>query len=124
MDEIRATYLDVLKNKYAQFDGRASRREYWTFFLVNFAVAIILSIVDGIIGFGHTGLLVNIFALATLVPSIAIMVRRLHDTDRSGWWALISLIPFGALVLLAFMFFDGTQGSNRFGSDPKSTSLV
>lgn len=110
-------YLDVLK-KYAEFSGRARRMEYWMFTLFNFIIAVVLNIVEGLIG--SPGILGGIYALAVLVPSIAVSVRRLHDTDRSGLWLLIAFIPcIGGLVLLVFMVQDSNPGDNQFGPNPK-----
>jgi uncharacterized membrane protein YhaH (DUF805 family) len=116
-------YLDVLK-KYAVFNGRARRKEYWMFFLFNVIISIVLLIVDGIIGTsavpGALGLLGGLYALALLIPGIAVAVRRLHDTGRSGWWILIGLVPFvGGIVLIVFLVQDGTPGENQFGKNPK-----
>ena len=111
--------------KYADFSGRARRMEYWMFFLLNIAVSIVATILDGILGMsgmiaGAYGPLTLIAGLALLVPSIAAGVRRLHDGDRSGWWMLIVLVPIiGAIVLLVFFLLEGTRGSNQYGSDPK-----
>lgn len=115
-------YLHVLAN-YAVFRGRAGRPEYWYFVLFNVIASILLAILDAmigtVIGFEEFVLLGGIYALAVLVPSIAVTVRRLHDTDRSGWWFLISLIPFvGVIVLIVFMVKQGTAGPNRFGPPP------
>lgn len=116
-------YLGVLK-KYAEFNGRARRREYWIFQLFNFLVVFVLVIVDAASGnfsdlFG-LGLLSGLYLLAVLLPCIAVSVRRLHDTDRSGWWVLLAGVPFvGAIVLIIFFLLDGTPGKNRFGESPK-----
>jgi len=119
-------YLDVLKTKYAQFSGRARRKEYWMFFLFNILISIGLTIIDSITGTlseaGGIGLLSGLYSLAVLVPGIAVTVRRLHDTERSGLWILIILLPLiGAIVLLVFMCLDGTPADNRFGPSPKAT---
>jgi uncharacterized membrane protein YhaH (DUF805 family) len=116
-------YLDVLK-KYADFNGRARRKEYWMFFLFNVIITIVLMIVDGILGTsavpGTLGLLGALYSLVLLIPGIAVAVRRLHDTGRSGWWILIGLVPFvGFIVLIVFMVQDGTPGENQFGKNPK-----
>ncbi len=112
-------YLAVLK-KYVEFSGRAHRREYWMFTLVNVIFAVGAAVVDAIMGAG--GLLYGAYALALLLPSLAATVRRLHDIERSGWWLLIGIIPIvGAIVLLIFMVGEGTPGDNRFGP-PESTS--
>ena len=116
-------YLEVLK-KYADFNGRARRKEYWMFFLFNVIISIALLIVDGILGTsavpGTMGLLGVIYLLALLVPGIAVAIRRLHDTGRSGWWILIGLVPFvGGIVLIVFLVQDSTPGDNQFGRNPK-----
>ena len=117
-------FLDALKNKYATFKGRARRKEYW-YFVLFYALAIVaLAIVDGVVGtFSEEigiGLFSGVFVLATFVPTLAVTVRRLHDTDRSGWWVLLDLVPFvGALVLFVFTVLDSQPGANRFGPNPK-----
>ena len=110
-------YIEALK-KYAVFSGRSSRREYWFFTLFNVIAAVVLIIIDSIIGSG--GLLTILYGLAVLVPALAVTVRRLHDTDRSGWWVLIWVIPLGGLVLLVFALLDSTPGDNGYGPNPKS----
>ena len=113
-------YLEVLK-KYAVFTGRASRTEYWMFFLFNLIIAIVLGAIDAVIGTG--GILGAIYALAVLIPAIAVAVRRLHDTGRTGWWVLIALIPvIGAIVLLVFMVMDSQPGANTYGPNPKGAA--
>jgi uncharacterized membrane protein YhaH (DUF805 family) len=119
-------YVQVLK-KYADFSGRATRKEYWLFVLFNVLISVVLSVIDFMIGTYSAsigmGLLGGIYACAVLIPAIAVTVRRLHDTDRSGWWFLIVLIPIiGAIVLLVFMIIDGTPGPNRFGPSPKEAA--
>ena len=72
---------------------------------------------------GNLGLLSGLYSLAVLLPSIAVAVRRLHDTDRSGWWFLIGFVPIvGGIILLVFYVLEGTRGPNRFGPDPKTTT--
>jgi len=109
-------YIEVLK-KYAVFSGRASRTEYWMFFLFNIIIAILLGVIEGLIGSpGVVGLL---YGLAVLIPSIAVGVRRLHDTDRTGWWLLIGLVPLiGLIVLIVFLVQASTEGDNQYGSIP------
>ena len=102
-------YLQALK-KYAVFSGRARRMEYWFFFLFNFLISILLGLVDAVTGTlnaeAGVGLFGAIYGLAVLIPGIAVTVRRLHDTGRSGWWFLLIFIPIiGGLVLLVFMLF-------------------
>ena len=109
-------YFDVLK-KYAVFTGRARRKEYWMFFLFNIIATIILGIIAGVI---HTKVLSVLYDLALIVPSVAVTVRRLHDTDRSGWWILIGLIPLvGTIILIVFEATDSQPGENKYGPNPK-----
>ncbi|HDQ44610.1 MAG TPA: DUF805 domain-containing protein [bacterium] len=118
-------YIGVLK-KYTVFTGRARRKEYWMFFLFNFIISFVLSYVDRAAGLagtamGGVGVLGGLYALFILIPGIAVSVRRLHDTDRSGWWLLIAFIPVaGAIVLLVFMVLEGQKGNNRYGPNPKA----
>ena len=119
-------YLEVLK-KYAVFNGRARRKEYWYFVLFNIIISIVLTGIDGVTGSLSAqtgmGLLSGIYSLAILIPSIAVSVRRLHDTDRSGWWLLIVLVPLiGAIVLLVFAVQDSKPGANQFGENPKEVT--
>jgi uncharacterized membrane protein YhaH (DUF805 family) len=119
-------YLEALK-KYAVFSGRARRTEFWYFVLFNIIVTIVLSLIDRLIGtFSGTanlGILSGIYGLAVVIPTLAVTVRRLHDTDRTGWWILIGLIPLiGTIVLLVFYLTPGTPGSNRYGPDPKQAT--
>lgn len=114
-------YLKVLR-QYADFNGRARRKEYWMFFLFNFLIFLALGLVEMVLGlgFGGVGLLSGLYALAVLIPGLAVTVRRLHDTGRSGLWILVAFIPFiGALVLLYFMVIEGNSGPNQYGPDPK-----
>lgn len=110
-------YLTVLKN-YAVFSGRARRKEYWMFFLINFLITFAISYIEVILR--HPGLMSGLYSLAVLIPSLAVAVRRLHDTGRSGWWLLIGLIPaIGFIVLLVFFVLDSNAENNEFGSNPK-----
>jgi uncharacterized membrane protein YhaH (DUF805 family) len=115
-------YLEVLKN-YAVFSGRARRTEFWMFILVNILVTMLLAFVDSSLGMTVSygvGTLSSLYGLAVLIPSIAVAVRRLHDTGRSGWWWLISLVPFiGIIVLLVFAAQDSQPSNNKYGVNPK-----
>ncbi|MGW4226533.1 DUF805 domain-containing protein [Streptomyces bauhiniae] len=109
-------YVDVLK-KYAVFSGRARRQEYWMFVLFNLIISIVLAIVDAAL---DTSILGIVYFLAVLIPALAVTVRRLHDTSRSGWWILISLIPLvGGIILLVFTVFDSKPETNEYGPNPK-----
>ena len=120
-------YLDVLK-KYAVFGGRARRKEYWLFTLFNMIIAYGLLAIDYLVGTDYgsnMGLLYTLYILATLLPSLAVFVRRLHDTGRSGWWFFIGFVPLvGAIILIVFMVLDSQSGSNKYGENPKSVPTV
>lgn len=132
--------------KYATFTGRARRKEYWWFHLFLLAVQTVLMIwflssvysalaantyvVEDEFGYFESAVVnggpafvplvvMGLFSLAMLLPSLAVAVRRLHDADFSGWWVLLALLPAGQLVLFIFFLLDGTPGPNRFGPDPK-----
>ena len=116
-------YIKVLK-AYAVFSGRARRKEYWMFVLFNIIFAIVAIILDNILGTAMEGvgygLIYALYMLAVLIPSLAVAVRRLHDTGRSGWMILIALIPFvGAIWLLVLLVLEGNAGENKFGPSPK-----
>ncbi len=103
--------------QYATFSGRARRAEYWWFALFSVVVVLVAAIIDVAIGFPLVQLVVS---LGLIVPGLAVGVRRLHDTDRSGWWLLLGLVPFGGIVLLVFYCLEGLRGPNRYGPDPKA----
>jgi uncharacterized membrane protein YhaH (DUF805 family) len=115
---IMSWYLAVLK-KYAVFSGRARRKEYWMFMLFNMIIVFGLGIIEGILGIAadsDQSILATIYQLAVLIPSIAVGVRRMQDTDHSGWWLLFPIVN------LVFACTEGTGGDNRFGEDPKAGS--
>lgn len=117
-------YLTVLQ-KYAVFHGRACRSEYWFFILINIIISIILNLIDLSIGTYNPengfGLLSGIYSLFVLVPTLAVMVRRLHDSNKTGWWLLLLFIPIaGPIVLLIFFVLDSTPGDNEYGPSPKT----
>ena len=125
--------------RYFEFTGRSRRREYWLFALF---YVLVLMVIDAVFGMpvamragpwfnytmieNGTGTMVgNLFWLASLIPGLAVTVRRLHDIDRSGWWLLLMFVPFlGWFTLFIFYCLDGTPGSNRFGPDPKARGVV
>ena len=126
MDAFQEYFVDVVKNHYADFSGRARRKEYWMFYLFTVLSIVAVVVVAGILSaiadvLGVIGIvLYAAVALGLFVPSLAIAVRRLHDTGRSGWWYFISFIPLlGGLVLLYFMVIEGDAGPNEYGPDPK-----
>jgi len=113
-------YLKVVKENYANFEGRARRSEYWYFVLVNLLISIVLGVIDYVIG-SDIGIIRGIYSLAVLVPSIAVAVRRLHDIGKSGWFLFVVLIPIaGAIWLLVMLCREGDTGPNEYGSDPKN----
>ena len=121
MKNVIDNYASVFKN-YSNFSGRAGRREYWMFFAANFAMCMILSVLDAAIGLPVFGLL---YLLAALIPAISVSIRRLHDGGRSGWWMLFGLIPFlGGLALLVMMVLPGTPSVNRFGQPVEQGELI
>ncbi|MDY3695632.1 DUF805 domain-containing protein [Proteus sp. fly-1013] len=124
-------YLEVIKNNYANFSGRARRKEYWMFTLVNTIIitvlyAILMSSIDMYTGEVSSlgsiaGIIIGIYSLAIIVPSLAVTIRRFHDQDKSGWMFLLAFIPaVGGLIVFVFMCLEGTKGDNRFGPDPKA----
>ena len=120
----------VLKN-YANFQGRARRAEYWYFALCNIIFIVPLYIL-GMVGAANDSValsalgfgLYGIYALGVLVPSLAVAVRRLHDTNRSGWYYFIGVIPLvGGILLLVWFFTDGDRFQNNYGDDPKNPGI-
>ena len=106
-------YFEVL-NKYATFDGRAHREEYWMFSLINLVICILLIILDVALAFNKGLVLYALYVIAVFIPHTAVGVRRMHDTDHSGWWLLLPIVNFIFLVL------DSQNGDNRFGPNPKA----
>lgn len=119
-------YLKVLK-QYADFSGRARRKEYWMFFLFNTIFAFLAAIIDNVVGTASPesgyGIFYGIYGLALFIPGLAVGVRRLHDVGKSGWMLLIALIPLiGAIWLLVLMVTDSQQASNKWGENPKEVT--
>lgn len=111
-------YLQCWK-KYLVFGGRARRSEYWYFWLFNIIASFIIGFADGMAGANN--LLILLYSLASILPGLGVMVRRLHDTDHSGWWFWVGLIPIvGSIILLVLLVSDSTPGNNRFGPNPKA----
>lgn len=116
MDQFIAAYKDALQN-YAKFDGRLGVGGYWRFFAVNLAALVVLLILSRVAGFFF--ILYVIYALALLIPGLAAGVRRLHDTGKSGWFILISLIPIvGFIILIVFLVQRGDPNPNAYGPPP------
>ena len=116
------TFFEAISSgfrNYVGFSGRASRSEFWYWTLFTVLVSIVMSIIDLEVLSSSVTPFSSIWGLVTLLPSLAMGVRRLHDTDRSGWWWLLSFIPLiGIIVLIVFWCSEGTRGPNRFGPDP------
>ena len=115
-------FIKVVKN--FSFSGRARRKEYWMFMLFLMLAMLLLTYIDMALGTysdkSEIGLFSGIFLFAILIQTIAVSVRRLHDTGRSGWWFLVNFIPFvGSIIGLVLMVFEGQQGDNPYGPDPK-----
>ena len=120
-------YLKVMRENYANFNGRARRKEYWMFSLFFLLFALLAGFVIGILSaVGEMAAMIAIILtvvwyLAHIVPSLAVTVRRLHDTGKSGWLYLLVLIPYiGGLIIFIFTVLDGDKGDNAYGPDPKS----
>ena len=120
-------YLKVLK-QYADFSGRARRKEYWMFVLFNMIFAIVAMILDNVLGIAMEGIgygpLYGLYALAMLIPGLAVAVRRLHDVGKSGWMTLIAFIPLiGSIWLIVLMVTDSNAGENQYGQNPKEVTV-
>lgn len=115
-------YLKCIR-LYAEFNGRARRKEYWMFILINLIFVVVAAFIDAILG--SVGILTFLYSIFIFLPSLAVTVRRLHDTGRSGWWLLIGLVPLiGIFVLLFYMVQDGDNFDNDFGPNPKELELL
>lgn len=121
-------YLEAFKNKYADFSGRARRTEYWMFMLFHILTIFILAFLSGALNqlglefIGLTGLV--IYVLLSFIPALSISIRRLHDTGKSGWFYLLTFIPYvGGLILLIFTVQDSEYVSNQWGPNPKSSKI-
>ncbi|MEM6612327.1 MAG: DUF805 domain-containing protein [Cyanobacteria bacterium P01_C01_bin.72] len=114
-------YTKVLK-QYTRFHGRARRSEFWYFNLINFLINLSILLFSALLPQELGGLVLLLFYIynfGVFLPSLAVTIRRLHDTGKSGWWCLINFIPFGSLVLLFFMLQDSESGPNQYGRNPK-----
>jgi uncharacterized membrane protein YhaH (DUF805 family) len=121
-------YLEVWK-KFAVFQGRARRKEYWFFALFNVLAIAILTVIDTMIGTFNMqtgiGVLSGLYCIAVLLPSLAVGVRRLHDIGKSGWWLPLGLVPLvGGIVLLVFALLDSEPGTNEYGPNPKGVATA
>lgn len=121
MNVFKTYFLDVITKNYVNFHGRVSRKQFWLFMLFMYIFLSIFIFIRLSAGDGALGILFAIvlllFCLAMILPGLGIAARRLHDTNRSGWWQLIALLPFiGIIILLVFLVLPSTQGQNRFGT--------
>lgn len=118
-------YLKVIAENYVNFDGRARRKEYWMFTLIHFTIMIGIVFISGAFSnvsdsFSIPIILLMFYFLGTFLPSIAVTIRRLHDTGKSGWYYLVSFIPYiGGIWLLVLTIIEGDSGPNEYGPDPK-----
>jgi len=112
--------------KFGIFSGRARRKEYWLFTLINTLVGFAIGFAEVALGgTPEESVFIGLYTLFIIIPSLAVTVRRLHDTNRSGWWTLIILFPvLGSLLVLLFVVQEGTEGENDFGLDPKAESVT
>lgn len=126
MEFFNTYFLDIIKNKYADFNGRARRKEYWMYTLVYILSYLAIAIVGVILGqiasfLGSIIFMVlSLLSLAVLVPSLAVSVRRLHDTNKSGWFLLLAFIPLANFYLIYLLIIEGDRGDNQYGADPKA----
>ncbi len=126
MEEFKNNFLNVVQNNYVNFNGRARRKEYWQYIAVYIVLTIIVSIIAQILGVIGTvgamigGLLSAVLGLGLLLPSLGVAVRRLHDTNKSGWFLLLGLIPLVQFYLIYLLVIEGDKGANQYGEDPKA----
>ena len=112
-------FIKVVRDNYANFEGRARRNEFWMFVLIASVISLGTFVVDGLL-FPGKFLITNLFSLAILVPSVAVGVRRLHDTGRSGWWLLLTVaFIFGLIALIVLLALDSNIGDNDYGPSEK-----
>lgn len=127
-------YMILPYRRYFDFEGRSRRSEFWMFALLQFLVVLALVVVaygaernndEPTATASVFWALFGVYLLATLIPSLAVQVRRFHDMNMSGWWVLLNLIPYiGGLIVYVMFCFDGTPGPNRFGDDPKGRQSI
>lgn len=125
-EEFKKYFWNVIKNHYADFKGRATRKEYWSFISAYIILTMIIGFFIGFFSALHLAILSGIFlgifilfALSIIVPSLALCIRRIHDIGQSGWWYLIGLVPYvGGIVLLVFYCLPSEKGENKWGPNP------
>lgn len=121
-------FLNVIKKHYADFQGRASRSEYWYFTLFNILIGIAVSVVVGILGNiigSAASLLSAVYSLGLLVPGVCLAIRRMHDTGKSGWWLLLGLVPIvGFIIVIVLLVMDSEADRNQYGPNPKRGAVA
>lgn len=114
-----AEAISAVFSKYATFSGRSRRSEYWYFFLLNIIVSVVVNILVRVVGLSVFSLIGGLWSLATVIPGLAVAIRRLHDIGKSGWWILIGLIPIVGVIWLVVLYAKESQGEdNKYGSMP------
>lgn len=115
-------FIDPIKNQYADFTGRTTRKAFWMFVLFYLLLNVAISIVTGVVGLEEVGLL---FSLAVLLPAVAITARRLHDIGKSGWWQLVGFVPIiGWIIVIVWNAMPGQDGANTYGPDPREAAAA
>lgn len=126
MNYFQTYFLDIITKKYADFSGRARRSEYWYFQLFNILFLMGVSLLTSLLGNSMAmigSIIIFVYALGIIIPSIAIVVRRLHDIGKSGWWYFIGIIPLiGTIIILIYLCTDSQSGRNEYGPNPKEES--
>lgn len=121
-DRSAPDYFKLVWLRWSDFQGRSRRSEFWWFQLFSFVIFLVLAAVQSALRVEPV--LFMLYGLVSLVPSLALSFRRLHDTNRSAWWLLLNVVPFGGIVLIIFYCLEGDSGQNRFGPDPKGASVI
>jgi uncharacterized membrane protein YhaH (DUF805 family) len=120
MGDYNKWFIIPLTEQYIDFEGRATRQQYWMFTLWSIITALVLGIISGVAGLGDMP--GNILSLALFLPQISFGARRLHDINKSGWWQLLNLIPIiGWIILIVWLIRQGEAGANQYGADPRET---
>ncbi len=121
------SFMDAVRSCFAQyvgFSGRARRSEFWYFYLFSIIINIIATVLQRAVSSSSSGVITGIVALALILPSLAVGVRRLHDTSRSGWWLLIGLIPIIGTIVLIVFYVQDSHGDNKYGPSPKGVGAA
>jgi uncharacterized membrane protein YhaH (DUF805 family) len=121
--EVTMSFTDAIRSVFSQyvgFTGRARRSEYWYWVLFTIILSVIASLLQRAVNNSQNGVITSIVGLAILLPSLAVAVRRLHDTSRSGWWILLGLIPVVGTIILIVFYVQDSHGDNQYGPSPKA----